>query len=127
MRRVLAALAFSLALGAPLAVTSCATIEQLRPQSAREAYAAAEIAFVGAIQTANTLVLQGAVSEEDGRALLARFEQVQAGLNEARRLLTVGEQVEAAVRVRDVQAILRIISVELTRIAEAAAAQEATP
>lgn len=105
-------------------VSGCAnlrnTVEQVTPQTPREALAVAEVTFVGAVEVARSLNNRGVIDAAEGRRLLATFQRVDMLLTQARRFIQVGELVAAGQNIDAALVVLRVVSNELVRRAEAA-------
>lgn len=100
----------------PLA--GCATFEQVRPQTARESIAEAEIAIVGAIQVANAALEQGHLSQSEAQSLANRFDEAILLVRTARTALAARDEGGANAAIGAARAIVRDISIFLSTRAE---------
>lgn len=109
---------------APVGVVGCASlgsqIEQVTPQTPREALAVANVTIIGAIDLAANLHAKGHMTDAEAAALIVAFERVDESLAFAHRLLAAGDEVQAGRVVAGALLALQEISVELARKAQAA-------
>lgn len=120
MRRLFLALAL---LAAPLAVAplaGCASLQQIRPETAREALAEAEIAFMGVISAATQLHAAGHLSTPDAQAMVPTLQRIADAIDAARDLLRAGEAAAALAELNGVTGLIRALSIDLSARAEAA-------
>jgi len=119
MRGLLLALALAFGAMSPVGLAGCASLQAVQPQSAREVLAEAEIAFVGVVTVASDAYAVGAISQEDAQALVRRFDEVAGYLNTARLLLAAGDEAGANRTLAVARSVIRVLSIELSRRAEA--------
>lgn len=113
-------LALALAFGALAPVAGCASLQQLQPQTAREALAVANVTMLGAVNLASGLYDTGVIDTDTARRLADRFEEADRALTLAQNLLAAHDEAAAGRQVNAAMIILRELSNELVRRAQAA-------
>lgn len=119
MRALFLALALAFGALSPVGLAGCASLQAVQPQSAREALAEAEIAFVGVISVASEAYAVGAINQDDARRLEQRFREVAGYLDTARVLVAAGDEAGANRTLTVARSVIRVLSIELSRRAEA--------
>lgn len=121
-------LAFAVLGAATTGLTACASFEQLKPQSARELQAEAEIAFVGVLTVTEAAANHGYISNEQLQSdYIPKFRRIADGLDSARELIRAGDTDEAVRTLNIARAAISALSLQLHTLSEAAASAPATP
>lgn len=120
------AIALAAAMLASMPLGGCASlgasVEQVQPQTPREALAVAEITFVGVVTVAADMNRAGVLSNEDARErVLPVLEEADRSLQLARALIIAGDQAQAGRTLAAVQSALTVLSLELARRRDEAA------
>lgn len=124
MRKFLAAFAFAVVpLTGAASLSACASFEAVAPKSPRAALAEAEILFVGVLDVTSTLHARGLIEPAQMAALLQTYGNIAESLNAAHALLKAGDEIGSAQKVAGLVGTLNAISLQLSMVAESAAAR----
>lgn len=101
-----------------LAVPGCTTLEQVKPETPRQALAEAEIMFVGVVQSATMLAQAGYLRPEQIKALDQTFTRIAAGLNAVHVYIQQGDLLKAAAELDAISPDLAATARQLSELAE---------
>lgn len=76
-------------------VTSCATVEEVTPQTVNEALATAEIALIGAAVITTQAVEANVITLNQGKDFMSYLEEAAEHLDQAHQLVNTGEAILA--------------------------------
>lgn len=115
-RAAMLALSMLASIAAVAVLPGCASFQAAAPKTAAQTLGAAEIAFTGAVATANAMYATGVITRDQAAALVPTFEKVNAALDTAETLLAAGNAIGSTSAVNGVQPLLDALIAQLVAL-----------
>jgi hypothetical protein len=118
LKRITLAVALAIAPLAAGSLSGCASVQDVQPETPRQALAEVEIALIGAASVTEMALRSGHLSTAEALGVYERLEYVGQQIDVIRRLIQVTDADGASAKLAEVRALLSEVSLELSTRAE---------